>query len=216
MREARGGPRWSATVAVLVANVIVFIIQYGAERFFPEFPFDDYFALSLAGLKSGFIWQLLTYQFMHGGFLHIFLNSWAIYIFGREVEAYLGKSRMLTLYFVSGVVGGLVQMLGSWLMPEHFGNAVVGASAGAFGLVAAYAVLFPNRMLVLLVFFVIPVKMRAKTLLWVSLALAVFGIIVPYGNIGHAAHLGGILTGYIFARWLTQRLRPAPPTDQFF
>lgn len=216
MHEVRAKPQYPATIGILVANVIVYLIQLGANRFYPAYPFDDYFALSPAGLKSGFIWQLLTYQFMHGSFLHIFLNSWAIFVFGREVETYLGKTRMLALYFTSGVVGGLVQMLGSWLMPQHFGEAVVGASAGAFGLVAAYAVLFPDRILILLVFFVLPVKMRAKTLLWISLALAVFGIIVPYGNIGHAAHLGGILTGYVFAHLLIQRSRAVPPTNQFY
>ena len=80
-----------------------------------------------------------------------------------------------------------------------------GASAGAFGLVAAFAVLFPDQRLVMLLFFIIPLVMRARTLLWLSVALAVLGILLPYfgigfmGNIAHAAHLGGILTGFLFA-----------------
>lgn len=208
--------QWPATFAVLALNAVVFIIQFVAGRFYPDYPFDERFELSLNGLKSGYFWQLLTYQFMHASFLHIFFNCWAIFIFGREVEIYLGKARMLAIYFTSGVVGGLVQMLGAWLLPNHFGVAVVGASAGAFGLVAAFAVMFPNRELFLLVFFVLPVKMRAKTLIWVSLGIAIFGIIVPFGNIGHAAHLGGILAGYLFARVLTQRYRTAPATSRLF
>ena len=67
--------------------------------------------MSLDGLRAGHVWQLLTYQFMHGGFWHIFLNCWAIFVFGRVLEATMGKKRMLTLYFLSGVMGGLAQML---------------------------------------------------------------------------------------------------------
>ena len=87
---------------------------------------------------------------------------------------------------------------------------MVGASAGAFGLVAAFAVLFPRQRLLLLLFFIIPIAMRARTLLWVSIAFAVFGIIVPFGNIGHAAHLGGILSGLVCAQLLKRdyELRP--------
>jgi membrane associated rhomboid family serine protease len=217
MHEANVKPRWPATLAILLLNVVVFLIQLGADRFFPDYPFDDRFALSLNGIKSGYIWQLLTYQVMHASFLHIFLNSWAIFVFGREVEIYLGKARMLALYFTSGIAGGLLQMLGAWLLPEHFGDGgVVGASAGAFGLVTAYAVLFPHRVLILLLFFVLPVKMRARTLLWLSIAIAVVGVIVPFGNIAHAAHLGGILSGYVFSRLVTQRFRAARRPDQFY
>jgi len=232
MHDVRMGPQWSATIGILVLNVVVFGIQFIASTFIPDFPFDDYFGLSLQGLKSGFVWQLLTYQVMHGGWLHIFLNSWAIFVFGRAVEQAIGKQRMLLLYFVSGVAGGLLQMLCTWLFPGLVEDIpVVGASAGAFGLVAAFAVLFPNELLYMLLFFVIPIKLRAKTLLWISVIIAVIGLIFPYvsrfipawpgihllfDNIAHAAHLGGILSGYIFARLLTQRFRAAPPSNQFF
>ncbi len=164
-------------------------------------------------MKSGRVWQLLTFQFLHAvpQPWHLLLNSWAIFLFGRVVERALGKWRMLRLYFLSGVMGGIVQMACTWIMPVHFGDApIVGASAGAFGLVAAFAVLLPNQRLILLLFFVIPIAMKAKTLLWFSVAMAVFGMIVPYGNIGHAAHLGGILTGFLFARWVTRGYRLPP------
>jgi len=216
MRQAPARPRWSATVTLIVVNALVYIFQYYLlPQIAPAFEFEKYFALSLDGLRAGHVWQLLTYQFMHGGFWHIFLNCWAIYVFGRVVETALGKRRMLTLYFLSGVVGGLVQMLCAWLFPEHFGGAVVGASAGAFGLVAAFAVLFPDQRLVMLLFFIIPLIMRARTLLWLSVALAVLGILLPYvgigimGSIAHAAHLGGIVTGFLFAHWM--RGFRAPP-----
>lgn len=209
MRQTRAMPQWSATIALIVVNALVYIFQYYLlPRIAPAYPFEENFALSLDGLRAGHVWQLLTYQFMHGGFWHIFLNCWAIFVFGRVIEATMGKRRMLTLYFLSGIMGGLLQMFCAWLMPEHFGGAAVGASAGAFGLVAAFAVLFPHQRLVMLLFFVIPLVMRARTLLWLSVALALLGIVLPLlgigfmGNIAHAAHLGGIITGFLFAHWM--------------
>ena len=226
-REARVRWQGTATIWLLVINALVFVCQNLAERYYPGFPVNPYFALSLDGLQHGFVWQLFTYQFMHGGFWHIFLNSWAIFVFGRAVEATIGAKRVLKVYLLSGIVGGLVQIMGTWLLPSLFGDSwVVGASAGAFGLVAAFAVLYPNERLFLLLFFIIPLRMKATTLLWLSVAMAVFGIILPaiapfvphqlansdlFSNVAHAAHLGGIATGYLFARRLLRGYRPLSP-----
>jgi membrane associated rhomboid family serine protease len=124
---------------------------------------------------------------MHGGIWHLLLNCFAIYMFGRAVEEALGRRGFLILYFASGVVGGLFQVLAALLVPSQFSGAVVGASAGAFGLTAAFAVLYPNRPLMLLLFFVLPVTMRAKYLLLISGLLAVFGLVFRSDNVAHAA-----------------------------
>jgi len=192
-------PRISFTIALLIVNAVAFLLQLiswhtpnGAEIQ------DKYLALSLDGLKSGYVWQLLTFQFMHVGWLHIFFNSLVIFFFGRPVETALGRGKFLLLYFSSGIIGGLVQMLFSFLFPS-FDVPVVGASAGASGLVAAFAVLHWNERFTLFLYF-IPIAMRGKTLLWVSLALAAVGILTPDSHIANAAHLGGVLTGFVFAR----------------
>jgi len=205
-------PQLSFTVALLIANAIVFLIELVTCGYPPLFSSDNYFALSLQGLEHGYVWQLVTYQFMHVGFLHIFLNGWAIYVFGRELEETLGPPKFLALYFSSGVLGGLVQMLGALVWSSHFGTVVVGASAAALGLVAAFATLYPERELTLLLFFFLPVTLRAKYLLWGMAALSLFCILLPNsgltllmgGNIAHAAHLGGMLMGFVFARYLIQ------------
>jgi membrane associated rhomboid family serine protease len=196
MRAGWSRWHWSATVALIAALVIAFLVQV---TLVPVAFADEYLALSLDGIRRGFIWQLVTFQFLHGGWIHLLANCLAIYFFGREVEWVLGKSRYFTLYLGSGVVGGLLQMFGAWIWPNHLGGAVVGASAGGFGLVAAFAALDPERQLTMLLYFLIPVRMRAKTLLFVCLGLSGLGIAFPQtafgGNIAHAAHLGGILTG---------------------
>ena len=201
MRRSPFDPRRSATVVLLIALVAVFLGKLIAGRFFPSFPLNDYFALSVAGLRHGFVWQLLTFQFLHGGWLHLIFNCWAIYVFGRELEEALGAKRFLALYFLSGTIGGLVQALFGLLLGGWFAIPVMGASAGGFGLVAAFAALFPERSLTLLLFFIIPINMRAKFLLLFSAIIAVYGILFPGGNVAHAAHLGGMLTGVFFIRY---------------
>jgi membrane associated rhomboid family serine protease len=202
MRRPAFRPAWSATVVLLVVNVVAFILQNVLYTFLPKFPTDPYLALSVSGLRHGYAWQLLTFQFMHGGLMHLLLNCWAIFVFGREVEGTLGWKQFLALYFSSGVMGGLLQVLFGVLLGGAFAVPVVGASAGMCGVMAGFALLYPERPLMLLLFFIIPVSMRAKFLLLFVGLLSVFGIIFPFGNVAHAAHLGGMLTGIVFVRYV--------------
>ena len=203
MRNSEFRPRWSVTAILMLACTIAFVVQSLVEHYFRSFQLADYFYLSLPGLEHGYFWQLFTFQFLHGGLLHLIFNLITIYCFGHAMEDALGAKGMLQLYFCSGVLGGFVQVLGGYLADGRSGP-VVGASAGAFGLVAAFATMFPDRLLTLLVFFVIPITLRARTLLWISIGLALFGVAVPNDNVAHLAHLGGILTGVLFVRWLVQ------------
>jgi membrane associated rhomboid family serine protease len=207
--------RWlSATVVLIVLNVIAFCLQFTVLR---KVDYEDYFALSRWGLLHGYVWQLLTYQFLHGSFPHIFLNCWALFVFGRPVEWAVGKKRFLTVYFLSGIFGGLLQVMSCVLWPHYFAGSTVGASAGVFGIVACFAMLFPTQPLIMLLFFVIPLKMRAKSLLALMLVLTGLGIAFPHsllaallgGNVAHFAHLGGMLTGLAFSRfYFLNILRP--------
>ncbi len=200
MREPTSHWRFSATVTLVVLLVVAFILQQTVSEDFEA----HYLALSLDGIKRGFVWQLLSFQFLHAGLMHLILNGFTLWMFGREVEQVLGKARFLTLYFLSGAIGGLFQILLSLISQSLFGGWVVGASAGIFGVVAAFAMLAPDRMLTMLLFFIIPVNLRAIMLVWLSVAISVFGIIFAkkFGdNVAHAAHLGGILTGALFVKF---------------
>ena len=205
MRQLEYGRRMSLTVALLIVNAIVFVFELVVSGYSRSlFIEDHYFALSVEGLKNGFVWQLLTFQFMHAGLLHLVFNCWAIYVFGRAIEETLGRGKFLILFLTSGVIGGIFQVLVALLWPGLFGGPVVGASAGAFGLVAAFAVLFPERELTMLFFFILPIRLSAKMLLILSAVIALFGIIFPADNIANAAHLGGMLTGVVFIRQFIQ------------
>jgi membrane associated rhomboid family serine protease len=218
---------WSWTVVLLAVNILVYVVEcalspkpvlpqvynlnilfsYLGQWLTPNVPFfNDNLALSLDGLKHGCVWQLLTYQFMHAGLLHIFFNLWVIYVFGRILEDVLGGRNFLLITLASGVLGGLFQV-GAAAVWSQFDGPVVGASAGAFGLVAAFATLFPERVLTMLIYFIIPLRMRAKTLLVVSAGIAVGGMLFPAvfdrlmgGHVANAAHLGGMVMGVVYVR----------------
>lgn len=211
MRENPYGAQRSVTVILLIVNVAAFVLQSIFYGYPPRIPVGDVFALSVEGLRHGYIWQLFTFQFMHGGIIHLLVNCWVIFVFGRELEQVFGRNRFLTLYFGSGAIGGLLQIFFAVLLPGQFGGAVVGASAGAFGLVAAYAMMYPERPLTMLLFFIIPITLRAKFLLLFFGLFALLGMMLPGSGIAHAAHLGGMLAGMLYVRhganWQLPRLR---------
>src|SRR5579863_8907176 len=98
--------RVSFTVLLLVVNAAVFLVQLASARFPGGMEVqNDFFALSLGGLQHGYIWQLVTFQFMHENWMHILLNSLAIFFFGRTVETALGSRRFLGIYLTSGIIG---------------------------------------------------------------------------------------------------------------
>jgi len=221
MRPSSGW-RLSATIVLVVLNIVAYAIQ---KTVLPKVVDPDYLALSLWGMFHGYVWQLLTYQFMHGSIPHVLLNCWALFVFGRSVEWAVGKKRFLTVYFLSGIFGGLLQVMACFLWPHYFEGATVGASAGVFGIVACFAMLFPKQPLIMLLFFVIPLKMRAQSLLALMLVLTGLGIAFPHsllalvlgGNVAHFAHLGGMLTGLAFSRfYFLPRLRPPHPESDLF
>ena len=206
MRQPEYGPRVSLTVALLIVNAVIFGIQWLASRTLSGAEIQGtYFALSLPGLQHGYAWQLLTFQFMHANIWHLAFNSLAIFFFGRPVEMALGARKFLTLYFSSGIFGGLVQMLFAVVFHQY--GPVVGASAGAAGLIAAFALLNWMEEITLILYF-IPVTMRGRTLLWVVIGLAIIGMITPSSSVANAAHLGGILFGVFYVHFIVQgRLR---------
>ena len=198
------------TNILLVALVACFLTQWLMDDLMGG-RFTGALALSADGLRHGRVYQLITFQFLHGGLWHLLGNMMGLYFFGRAVEAILGSRGMLALYLISGTVGGLLQMGLEFAFPSYFGAGVVGASAGVFGLIAAFAVHAPDDLITMLLFFVQPVTFPAKVILWVEGGIALFGILSPFVTstlsdssgvlVAHAAHLGGMLTGIVWIRW---------------
>jgi membrane associated rhomboid family serine protease len=166
-------------------------------------------ALSGQALAEGRWWTLVTHLFLHANLLHLMVNVLALWFVGPEVEFMLGRAKYVILYILSGVAGGLLQTVFAQPAAE-----LVGASAAVCGVLLSFTTAYPEMPLRALLFFVLPVSMKAKTLGWglivVSLVCAVLHI-VP--QVGHLAHLGGALTGAFLTWWWLPRAprrRPAP------
>jgi membrane associated rhomboid family serine protease len=213
-----GGPpawrwRWSATTVLMAVITGVFLLQWAAGLYVDhnldslehhpdaaqvQFVTDKLLPLSAEGLRHGYVWQLVTFQFLHANFLHLACNLFCLWMFGRVMEQALGRASFLKLYFLSGIAGGLLQALLGLMMPERFGAPVVGASAGIIGLFGAFAMFQPDAKVLL--WFIIP--MSARLLFWGSVAIAVFFLVEPMGTqIANGAHLGGLLMGAAYVHW---------------
>jgi membrane associated rhomboid family serine protease len=169
------------------------------------------FGLSLSGLRHGMIWQPVTYMFMHGSLLHFLLNMLVLFFLGPETERAMGTRTFYRLYLGAGVIGGL-----GWLVISGTWSAVcVGASGAVLGVLAAFAALFPHRRITLLVFFILPVTMKAWVMAAMIGVLEVLFLLTGLqgGTVANAAHLAGGLAGYLYARSFVRRAAVAfaPP-----
>lgn len=196
MRDEEPGRVMSPTILILIINVVVYLLEVSGGTTSHRI-FQEYGAVSLEGIQRGFVWQLLTYQFMHGGLMHLLLNSIGLFFFGRYMEMMLGHRTFIKLYLLSGIAGGVLQLL-LGLVAERFAAPMVGASAGICGLVAAFSLLSPNA--TILISFIIP--LRAKYVLPLTIVISVAMILIPSNDrVAHGAHLGGTLFGYAYLRW---------------
>jgi len=186
---------------LLIINVAVYFVQIlGADtllvRWFAAYP-------SLLAVLQ--IWRLVTYQFLHGFTFHILLNMIVLYFLGSTLERHWGSRKFLVFYLGCGMVGGLVYPLlrGLKIISPHL-IPLVGASGAILGVLAACAILFPH-IIVLFVFFPLPIRVVALILT----LLAVFGIITGENAGGQAAHLGGMAVGaiYVFSQSWRDKLK---------
>ncbi len=198
------GRRITPGVLLLIINTVVFALQC-IERVYFRSGFEHLFYLSSEGLRHGYVWQVFTFQFLHKDFSHLFFNALGLYMFGRTVESTLGAGRFWEVYFVSGTLGGILQVVLGLIIPGVFGFPTVGASAGVLGLLAMFCLLYRDQTVLLM--FVLPV--RAYHLLIGSLAVAGFFVLVPAdaSGVAHAAHLGGMLGAIGYHRWFLSRER---------
>ena len=176
-----------ATRAIVLANILLFLLEQVAMR-----PILLHFALWPPGPGSLFRpWQLVTYAFLHEGILHIFFNMFALYMFGPALEQYWGARRFLVYYFVCAIAAGATQLAVEYATGT--GEPTIGASGGIFGILLAFAVLFPRARLLLLL---PPIPMPA----WLFVTLygvleLFFGVTGTQASVAHFAHLGGMLGG---------------------
>jgi membrane associated rhomboid family serine protease len=194
----------SAVKALIAANVVVFVLQGASNG-----RMEDLFALwpvqPIDGQSFFHVWQIVTYAFLHstGNLTHLLFNMLGLWMFGAEIERYVGPRRLATCYFASVVTAGLTQIT----VPPLLGAApapTIGASGGVFGLLLAYALMFPNRKVVPLI---PPIPMPAWLFATLYAGVELFlGVTGSLSGVAHFAHLGGMIgSGLTVMQWRRAR-----------
>jgi rhomboid family protein len=179
-----------ATRALILINALLFLLEQVAMR-----PMLLHFALwPLATPESLFRpWQLITYAFLHAGLLHIAFNMFTLYVFGAVLESYWGARRFIVYYLACVLAAGATQLAVEYAAGT--GEPTLGASGGIFGVLLAFAMLFPRARLMLLI---APIPLPAWLVVMVyGLLELFFGVTGRQASVAHFAHLGGMLGGAI-------------------
>ena len=191
-----GGGLPRGVKGLIVANSAVFLLMWLFER-------ND--AVRLLGallslvpadvVRRFYIWQPVTYLFLHGSFMHILFNMLALWFFGKDLEDIWGTRRFLQFYFFCGIGAGVVVVIANYL----FGNPrviTIGASGAIYGILMAWAVLWPDR--IIYFNFLFPIKV--KWLVIIYGAIAFLGTFNSASGVSDVAHLSGMLFGYVFLK----------------
>jgi membrane associated rhomboid family serine protease len=192
---------------LMILNAAVFLTVEILGNFtiggYPLYAFFNTY-LGLMPIGYGFYpWQLITYQFMHADFWHLFFNMvFGLWMFGMEIEHLWGSRRFLFFYLMCGVAAGVFQLaLAPILEPSQGIAPTVGASGAIYGVLLAFGMLFPDRYIYL--YFFVPIKVK-----YFIAALIVIGVLAigKAGNVANLAHLGGALAGYLYILYQQRRL----------
>ena len=197
------GPVTPAVKILIGINVAAFVLQLVVGR-----AMTDLLGLRPADvLESLWVWQPLTYMFLHGGIGHILFNMLSLWMFGVELERMWGTAFFTRYYLVCGVGAAIVTILASFF-PGDIGaklyeSLTIGASGAVFGILLAYGMYFPERRILFQFLFPIPAKYFVILYGAISLFMAVSG---GGGGVAHFAHLGGLLVGYLYLKGRRMRL----------
>lgn len=187
------GPITPAVKWILIANAVMFVLTLIAPRLIRVLGL-----IPEAVFERGFIWQLGTYMFLHGGVGHILFNMLGVWMFGVELERLWGTRFFVRYYAITGLGAGLTMLLMSLLpfaatAPAYY-SVTIGASGALFGLLLAFALYYPDRPILVMLVFPIP----ARIFVMIFGGLALLYTFQPGRGIADAAHLGGLITGYLY------------------
>jgi membrane associated rhomboid family serine protease len=191
---------------LIIANVAVFVIDWLLGGvFIAGAPLRDHlhtlFGLYAGGaVRSLYVWQLVTYLFLHGSIGHLVFNMLALWFFGATLERDWGSKRFLKYYFLCGIAAGVCVLAADLLVRDVM---TIGASGAIFGVLVAFGVLYPDQ--TVLMYFLFPLK--AKYMVMICVAIELLMIFSPSNGVATIAHLGGAAFGYIYLKGSLPKLR---------
>ncbi|RDY61474.1 rhomboid family intramembrane serine protease [Flagellimonas nanhaiensis] len=174
-----------ATIAIMAANVLVSLRGFSDITFFERYKF------SISGIRAGQRERTVTSGFLHVDISHLFLNMFTLYFFANVVINWFGPGKFLIIYFISLIAGSLLALFFHKNEPHY---SAVGASGAVIGILYAAILLRPDMQLGIMF---IPIPLPAYVLGIAYLLYSIYGMKSRHGNIGHTAHFGGAIGGYV-------------------
>lgn len=191
---------------LLIVNVVLFVVTFLSERTALAEVFTYLALIPAAVVRFGFVWQIVTYMFLHGGFFHLLWNMLSLWMFGVELERTWGTRRFLQYYFFCGAGAGVCVVIGNYWLGDPR-TATIGSSGAIYGILMAYAILFPDRQI--LFSFLFPIKVKYFVMIVGGIAFLSTLKSVNSG-VSDVAHLGGLLFGFLYLKG--PRLAAGDPT----
>lgn len=212
------------TKNLLIINVLMYLATVVLESRF-GIDLSDYLGLHFFLASDFKIWQLFTYMFMHGSFMHVFFNMFAVWMFGRIMERVWGSERFLFFYLVCGIGAGIIQELVQYVdyamnlsqytqvnlgystvsMDQYLNMlTTVGASGAVYGILLGFGMTFPEERIFI---FPLPMPIKAKYFVIGYAVIELLEGFSQFDNVAHFAHLGGMLFGYILIRYWRKKNR---------
>ncbi len=194
--------RW--VMRLIAANCVLFLLTLSSPAIVDKLMLVPAYILSRP-------WTIVSYMFLHAGFAHIFFNMLGLFFFGPQLELELGGRDFLWLYFISGMMGGVISFFFTPYTP------IIGASGAVYGVMLGFAYFWPRARI--FIWGIIPIEAR-----WLVVIMTAFSLYGGFGGTGdgiaHFAHLGGFLGGYLFLKWhdrarrdsFQQQVAPSQPT----
>jgi len=188
-----GGGWTPAVKALVIACVIGFLLRI-FDQLSGSPSFEAKFGLIPAYVTERYyLWQLVTYIFLHGGFFHILFNMLGLYMFGSELEMTWGTREFTKFFFICGIGAAVASVI----VTPHSQIPIIGASGAIFGLLMAYGVLFPDRIIYL--YMVIPIPAKWFVVIFGAITF-LSALSASGGGVAYVAHLGGMLVGFLYLR----------------
>ena len=220
----RGGPisfsfppfaGWVKRIVIACTAIFLFRLVLESGFHVSFHPIEEWFALIPVLVMKGEVWQVVTYSLLHANFSHLFFNMLTLWFIGANLESDWGPRRFIECYLFCVVGAALVTIAVSYThilgMDPRIGT--VGASGGIFGLLMAFGILYANQEMFM---FPLPFSIKAKYLVGIWTLVAIVGVFGRESGVANFAHLGGLLFGFLFVKFLPSRGLSYAASEQYF
>lgn len=207
--------RWVKRLILIYAGI--YLLNAILEAFFPasHYWILAYLALIPQEVTHGMVWQLITYSFLHFALLHFLFNALGLWMFGSQLESDWGTERFLEFYFFCTVAAALTTVAVSYtrLLGMSPLQPTIGASGGIYGLLVAFGMVYGESEIMM---FPLPFQIKAKYFVWGIIFLTLVSAIQETGGIANFAHLGGLLFGYLYVKFMPRRGLGFSASERYF